>query len=427
MMALGAASWWRPAGSLVVLALGLGFVFGQVGLATAQGRPASVIAERADLRDITDTTPVLGEVIATTQSRVATRTAGVVDRVLFAVGDRVEAGQPLVHLDRDLIEIRRRTAAAALNAFEAGVKVAEARVRLAVQAFERTSRLQGSTAFSKGQFEDLQESAEQARSELLRARAQVAEAEAELARADYDLRHATIAAPFAGVVVARDAQPGSYMALGEPVATLLDIATLEIEVNLPAQFVDSVVVGSQIMAELEGYPPFATTVRSLLPVESATTRTRPLRLSADFSVLGTARLAAGRSVTLHVPVSAPRRALTVPKDALVQGRDGWMVFTVEDGSATPRPLQLGGAIGGRMEVLGGLLPGDVVVVRGNERLRPGQPVTARIAGEAAPAIGSGTPPEEAGPAQPSAKQEEPADAVKGPDTAAASEAPAGGS
>ncbi|MEO1513061.1 MAG: biotin/lipoyl-binding protein [Planctomycetota bacterium] len=68
--------------------------------AEAQGRTASVIAERAELREITDTTPILGQVVATTESRVATRTAGIVTEVLFAVGDRVEAGQPLVRLDQ---------------------------------------------------------------------------------------------------------------------------------------------------------------------------------------------------------------------------------------------------------------------------------------------------------------------------------------
>ncbi|MEO1600968.1 MAG: efflux RND transporter periplasmic adaptor subunit [Pseudomonadota bacterium] len=361
--------------------------------AEAQGRTASVIAERAELREITDTTPILGQVVATTESRVATRTAGIVTEVLFAVGDRVEAGQPLVRLDSDLIGIRRRTAAAALSASEAGVKVAEAQLRLAVQAFERTSQLRGSTAFSKGQFDDLQESAEQARSELLRSQAQLAQAEAELARADYDLRHATIKAPFPGVVIAKDAQPGSYIDLGEAVATLLDTGSLEIEVNLPARLVDAVSEGSEIDAELEGRQPIKAVIRSMLPVEAASTRTRPVRLSADLTEAEGSRLAAGKSVTLHVPVSAPRQALTVPKDALVQSRGSWMVFSVEDGKATPRQLRLGGPVGDRWEVLGGLLPGDVVVVRGNERLRPGQSVTARVLGEPeeAPEPAAGTP------------------------------------
>ncbi len=350
--------------------------------ALAQQGPASVLAERVELREITDTTPILAQVVATTEAEVATRTAGIVADVLFRVGDRVEAGQPLVRLDRDLIEIRRRTAAAALEASKAGVEVAEAQLRLAQQAFERTSQLRGSTAFSKGQFEDLEQSAAQARSELARAGAMVAQAEAELARADYDLRHATILAPFSGVVIGRAAQPGSYIDLGEPVATLIDAASLEIEANMPVKLVGSLEEGRRIEADFGAGQTTEAEVRSLLPVETATTRTRPVRLSFDAAALAAAGLAAGNSVTLRVPVSAPRRALTVPKDALVQSRGGWTVFAVEEGAATPRRVEIGGPLGDRMEVVSGLLPGEIVVVRGNERLRPGQPVEARLPEEA---------------------------------------------
>ena len=51
-----------------------------------------------------------------------------------------------------------------------------------------------------------------------------------------------------------------------------------------------------------------------------------------------------------------------------------MVFVIQDGKASPRTVQLGEAVGARFEVLGGLKPGDMAVVRGNERLRPGQAV-----------------------------------------------------
>jgi RND family efflux transporter MFP subunit len=365
------------------------------GLAAAQGGPASVRAERVEIREITETTPILAELVATTESEVAARTGGVVAEVLFRVGDRVEQGQPLVRLDGDLFDIRRRTAAAALEAARAGVKVAEARLRLAQQAFERTSQLRGSTAFSKGQFDDLQRETEQARSELARAQAQVGQAEAELARADYDLTHATIRAPFAGVVVARAAQPGSYLSTGQAVATLLDGSALEIEANIPARLVGGIEPGLRLSVELEGGRMAEAVVRSLLPVETRQTRTRPVRLSLETDGGEAAPLAAGASVVLDVPVSAPRRAVTVPKDALVQSQGGWTVFAVEDGAAVPRQVTLGQPDGARMEVLSGLLPGDLVVVRGNERLRPGQPIEATVVGGGGGGAGSGTPPGDA--------------------------------
>jgi multidrug efflux pump subunit AcrA (membrane-fusion protein) len=81
-------------------------------------------------------------------------------------------------------------------------------------------------------------------------------------------------------------------------------------------------------------------------------------------------------VTLNIPVSAPREVVSVPKDALVQGSGGWMVFVNVEGKAQPRPVDIGAALAGGFEVLSGLAPGEEVVVRGNERLRPGQDIVS---------------------------------------------------
>jgi len=368
---------------LAAVLLGAGLVCAG-GPAAAQGQPATVLVEHVEEVTFAETTPVLARLVATVESEVAARTAGLVDQVAFRVGDRVTEGDLLVRLDSDLIEIRRRTALAALEAARAGVRVAEASALRAQLAFERQSGLQGSAAFSKGQFEDLEQAASEARSEIARAQAQVGQAEAELARADYDMEHAQIHAPLDGVVIERRAQPGSYLSLGQSVARLIDVDALEIEADIPARLVpalspDLVVSARFDVAGTLDEAAFEATLRSVLPVETVSTRTRVVRFSADLSGLDTMRLASGTSLTLDIPRTPPRPAIMVPKDALVQSGGGWIVFLVEDGTATPREVTLGQPQGARMEVLSGLVPGDAVVVRGNERLRPGQPVTPRAA------------------------------------------------
>jgi multidrug efflux pump subunit AcrA (membrane-fusion protein) len=88
------------------------------------------------------------------------------------------------------------------------------------------------------------------------------------------------------------------------------------------------------------------------------------------------RIAVGQTVTLDVPVSRPEDVIVVPKDAVVQSGGGWQVFLNEDGAAAPRQVEIGRAIGDAFEVISGLAEGDEVVVRGNERLRPGQEIAA---------------------------------------------------
>jgi Membrane-fusion protein len=119
------------------------------------------------------------------------------------------------------------------------------------------------------------------------------------------------------------------------------------------------------------------TVRAVVPEEAMMTRTRPVRFAVDLNGL-TDRLAAGQSVTLRVPAAEAREALTVAKDAVIQSPNGWLVYVAADGVAQPRVIEIGASSGDRLEVLSGLGPGDYVVIRGNERLRPGQPIDARL-------------------------------------------------
>lgn len=361
-------------GAAAVLAL-------SVSTAAAQGRAASVLVEEVDIRAISDTSPIIGRLVPSTQANVAARRSGVTAEVLFEVGDRVEAGDPMVRLETRLAEIELRNVMANMEVAEAGIATAEAVLTLASQALSRQERLKGSTAFQQAVYEDRVAEVARAQSLLRQATAASAAAEARMTRVEYDLENAIISAPFAGVVVERMAQTGQYLNLGEPVATLLDVEGLEIEADVPTELISGVTPGTVVSVDFAEVTHSTATVRVALPVETVSTRTRPVRFEINLQELPPYLIAVGKSLTLRVPVSVPRDVLTVPKDALVQGGGGgWMVYAVVDGTAEARPVTLGQSAGGRLEVLSGLSEGDLVVVRGNERLRPGQPVNASLAG-----------------------------------------------
>ena len=347
--------------------------------AVAQRGPASVVVAQAEMREIAETTPIIAQMVGTVEAEVATRAAGVVDEVLFEVGERVTAGQELARLDDRTFAIQLQNIEAALEAARAGVAVAEARVTLTEQALNRQVQLRDSNAFSRGAYEDLEATLVERNSELARARAQVAVAEAELARAELEMSHTITRAPFDGVVVMRMAQPGQYILLGQAVGTLLDIERLEIEADVPAELIAGLMPGREVGVLTPGGNRLTAWVRVLLPTEAVSTRTQPVRFTVDLTEFEPYELADGRSVTLELPVSAPRSALMLPKDALVQAANGWRVFVARDGKATPHIVTLGQSDGDRIEVLSGVAAGDYVVVRGNERLRPGQEITPRRA------------------------------------------------
>jgi RND family efflux transporter MFP subunit len=343
--------------------------------AFAQGRAATVIVEKIVTTEIDDTTPLIARLVATVEADIATRRDGVVEQVLFQVGDAVTKGQELVRIDDQLVVIQLRNAQAVLQSAKAGIKVANARVTLTQKAFQRQSGLQGSVAFSKGRFDDLQQEAAQATGELARASALAAIAQAALERAKYDRKHSVIRAPFDGVVITRNVQPGQYISFGGAVAMLLDMSGLEIEADVPVSLLQGLKVGRVLDVELHNGTRATAIVRTVLPTETLSTRTRPVRLNVDLSGVEPYLIANGKTVTVMVPVSAVRKVVIVPKDALVQGLDGgWMVFVAVAGKAVPRPVAIGQASAGGLEILSGLVAGDYVVIRGNERLRPDQAI-----------------------------------------------------
>ncbi len=348
--------------------------------AEAQRRAAGVLVDVVDEREISDTQTVIGQLVATRRAAVATRIAGVIEGVSFNVGDRVRKGQVLVTLDKSRIAIERRAAEAAVGVARAGIQIAEAKLKLAEQAFQRQAALRKSTAFSRSRYDDLKQTAVQSRSERARAEAQLQTARSSLDRTEYELLHAVIKAPFDGIIIARQAQPGQYMNQGGTVATLLDISNLEVEADVPSEIANGLSIGTTVSAVFGGGSRHKVSVRTIVPVQNVSTRTRPVRFVAKLNKLSGSHIAIGSTVSLNMPVSAPRTAVSVPKDALLQGRGGWIVYVVVDNKAQPRPVELGQSVHDRIEIKSGLKAGDVVVVRGNERLRPGQLVKPRQVG-----------------------------------------------
>lgn len=341
--------------------------------AAAQGRPAGVATDFVERRQVAETVAVFAQVVGSRDSDVAARVGGVVQTVGVEVGDRVAAGTLLAELDRELLDIELRSAEAALTEARAGIEVARAGVQQAELAFQRVAGLRDTNAFSQGTYDDRATALARATGEMAQAQARLVSAEADVARAAYNSENATIRAPFDAVVLENAIDPGEFIQTGQRVARLLDITALEVEAAVPAQYVANLEEGMKVTGAFSDGAPVRLTVRAILPTESTTTRTRPVRFEGDLSGTG-GRVALGQSLTVDVPVTVAREALLVPKDAVAQSRGAWQVFVHKDGKAEPRAVEIGASFGSAFEVLSGLAPGDEVVVRGNERLRPMQDI-----------------------------------------------------
>lgn len=342
--------------------------------ARAQQDSALVRVDRVTMQPLSQTVPVLGRLVPRQAGLVSSRVEAPVEAFQVEVGDLVEAGQVIATLNQDRLIAQRDQAAGELREARAKQATAEAQLKLAGQDLERLEGLKSSAAFSQARYDDAKQNVAVYRAQLAEAAAAIATAAAELELAQIDVANTEIVAPYNGVVIQRMSEAGAYVKVGEPLARLIAAQSLEIEADVPYQRIAGLVPGATTVGlTLDDGSQHEALVRAIVPEENPLTRTRAVRFVPSFG--DTERpLAADQSVTVWVPIGAAKAVLTVHKDAVIKQGDTAMVFVANGDVAEPREITLGEAIGSRYEVLVGLEEGDMVVVRGNERLRPGDKV-----------------------------------------------------
>lgn len=343
--------------------------------AAAQRGPSAALVQVDAVRiePLSQTFPVIGRLVARQSGVVAAQVSGPVEEVLVQVGDRVAAGDLLARIDHERLSLEVSLREADLAEAQANYTTLQASVALAQQQLERQQGLRGSASFSRARFDDATQELARARSALSEANARRARAGVRLELARLDLERAEIKAPYQGVVSLRDTEDGAYLSVGQPVVTLVDDNTLELEADVPTTRLAGLTPGTPVLVRLDDGSEHTAAVRALVPEENAMTRTRAVRLTPQWGA-SDKPLAANQSATIMVPVGAPRNVISVHKDAVINGPSGAIVYLIEGETASIRTVNLGESVGSRFEVLSGLNDGDLVVIRGNERLRPGQAV-----------------------------------------------------
>ena len=368
---------------MIVRVLFLSLALSVLGLAAAPFAAPPAMAQNAMLVRVdtvkrvplTQTVPVIGRLVAQMRGEVAARINGPVESFDVEVGDRVEAGQVIARLNATSLQARRDLFAGKLNETRAKLSVKKAELALARQEFKRLERLKKSAAFSQGRFEDSRQKVAIAKAEMREAESAIAGAKADLQLAEINVYNAEVRASYAGVVTERLTEAGAYVQVGQAVIRVIADQSLEIEADVPFQHLAVLTPGTGVWVTLDDRSRHSAVVRAVIPSENPLTRTRTVRFVPNINISETTRpLAHDQSVTLEIPIGTGRNVLTVHKDAIVKRRGQDMVYVVQGDDALPRPVRLGAAVGSRFEVLDGLKDGDKVVVRGNERLKPGDKV-----------------------------------------------------
>jgi len=320
------------------------------------------------------TIPLIGRFVARQRGEVATRVKGAVSMINVNVGDRVQKGDIIASLIQDRLEWQRSLQRAEVSTFAARMETKKAHITLLKKELQRISSLKKSPAFSQARLDDKDQEILVANSELIEAEASLRKARANLKLTEIDFQDAQIRAPFSGVVSQKHTAAGSYLNVGAKVVTLIDDRTLEIEADVPSSRIAGLKPGMEVTGVFDHAGRIKAMVRATVPDENPLTRTRAVRFTPVLPN-GHNGLAANQSITLYLPYGEQKNVMSVHKDAILSRRGLKLVIVPTNGRVAFRPVTLGEAIGNRFVVLSGLKDGEMVVIRGNERLRPKQAIT----------------------------------------------------
>lgn len=299
-------------------------------------------------------------------ARLGAPARGRVLSVAVQPGQRVNAGQVLVTLQSQ----EASTARADLAKATAELASRRAAATYARTARERAERLLAAKAISRQELERAQADDELARSALAQAQAEVQRARAGMAQLGVasSTGAMVIASPIAGIVLAREAVPGSVAEAGAPLVTVADPRTLWLELSVSDRAAASLTTGSRVRFSVPAFPSdtFEARVSSVGGALDPSTRAVPVRALVANPA---GRFRPAMFATVWIEGAAPQATVSVPEGAVQMLDERPVVFVATpDGKGGARferrNVTLGGTVGGRAQVLAGVSADETVVTDG---------------------------------------------------------------
>jgi RND family efflux transporter MFP subunit len=377
--------WWL----LVVLVAG-GLAVGAYFALSSQALKVDIAVAEAPGVGTTAVLDATGYVIARRQATVSSKISGKLAEVLIEEGVRVDAGQVLARLDDADAKAQLDLAQARLSAARSQLDQIRIQLEQTRRDLKRQEELDARKLTSEESLENARTQVESrsAQLEAQQSQVRVAEAERQVTQVAYD--NTIVRAPFTGVVVAKTAQLGeivSPMSAGggftrTGIGTIVDMDSLEIEVDVNESFINRVKPDQAVQAVLDAYPEWKipASVIAIIPTadrSKATVKVRIAIAQKDPRLLPEM----GVRVSFLEDISAGRAEATeevlVPTSAIVEREDDSLVFVLDGDRVRERRVALGEVVGDRRQITKGLAVGDRVVRDPPPGLKDGVRVVAR--------------------------------------------------
>jgi RND family efflux transporter MFP subunit len=308
--------------------------------------------------------------------------------VFVEEGKAVHKGQVLARLDASQVRASLAVGEAQLETARRGAAEDEARLREATLTLGRRQQLVKEQVISKAELDSAQAEVESLKARIEVAQQQIRVAESVVSQRRTDLADMEVRAPFDGVAISKDAQPGEMISpvsagggfTRTGVATIVDMTSLEIEVDVNESYINRVRSGMPIEAVLDAYPDWRIPAHVIATIPSADRQKATVKVRIGFEQLDP-RILPDMGVKVSflnerpaADGSAAKARLLVPTTAVRKADGRTIVFVMREDRVERRAVSVGTASGDQTEVLSGVNAGERVVVDGPQTLKDGDKV-----------------------------------------------------
>jgi len=333
-------------------------LFTSITVQAVQGPPpANVNVMKAEQTTLAPAAWVTGTVVSRNNTELASEVSGRLTYIAD-LGSQLKAGDIVAKLDDSILKLDLAEAQANVNNEKAKVKFEKAEVT-------RKKSLLARKLISDTELEETQSNYEKAKATL-------AAAKARLEQIKTNINYSEVKAPFSGMVTDRLSNLGEYVNSGNAIVKLVETDNVEAALHAPLTAYTYLKAG-QSLAIKSPLGSAEAPVKSIIPV--ADTRSHLMEIRLDMSNVD---WPIGLNLKASVANGESKTVIAVPRDSLVLRRNATSVFKIDNNNTAQQVnVTIGVASGDLVEVIGDINVGDQVVVRGAERLRPGQPVAIK--------------------------------------------------
>ena len=331
-----------------------------------------------------------GYVTARRRATVSSKITGKVVAIMVEEGMAVREGQVLARLDDASIRSYLDLAQAQLGAARSLRAETEVRLKEARLNLDRTRTLVAEGVVGRATLDAVDAEAGSLEARLAAQREEVAVAERQVAVRRTELDDTIVRAPFSGIAISKDAQPGEMVSpvsagggfTRTGISTIVDMSSLEIEVEVSESYINRVQPGQPVTATLDAYPDWRipAAVITIVPAADRQKATVLVRIGfeqLDPRILPDMGVKVAFLETLEAGDAEERSTLSLPATAVRDDGGQTIVYVVKDDRVERRAVRVGATEGQQVRIVSGLATGERVVIEGPDGLANGDRVVTR--------------------------------------------------